>query len=233
MASLPIHSLGALGMILFMILSLFTSCGSAVLITTFTDCLPDDVQQSPTHLQFHPLAVDATLTLDSKPYMLNMTIYGNVTGSSSLNPAGITTKRLLRRGESYGGMIMHRHWRRDMDTLEEEYEVMVDEEQIYGSNNLVRREAITYQTTGEIKDVDDWKTDRATTLKSQANAFTFQLVNGYLRFCATASVCPMKTTFTPPYVTVPLLCSLVGSQLILYDPVEQIYRIQISCHPLM
>src|SRR5690606_38332104 len=65
-------TLNSVAILLLTAISLFTSTASAALITTFSNCLPQYVIDSPTHLQFHPIAVDARLDLEKLPYLLNL-----------------------------------------------------------------------------------------------------------------------------------------------------------------
>ena len=83
--------------VLFIVYFLLIAYASATLITTFTNCLPELIQLSPKHLQFHPLAVDAIFDLSQFPYALNITVYGNVTGRSSADPEGTSDGETLKR----------------------------------------------------------------------------------------------------------------------------------------
>ena len=194
------HGLRGLWIVSLVILSLFTTQTSAALVT-FTNCLPDDVQRSPTHLQFTPLAVNAKFDLKSVPYVLNVTVYGNVTGTSSANPSGKTSTRRRWLQDGSGAMdnsqmVEGRHWR------EREEEFSIENFLAYGSNvdefgGLSRRDKIAYNTTGKIVDVDpDWPKFH-TTLRSRIDVLTFRLYDKPIAFCATTNSCPMGTTYMP------------------------------------
>ncbi|KAI5787647.1 hypothetical protein DFH27DRAFT_220860 [Peziza echinospora] len=196
------HGLRGLWIVSLVILSLFTTQTSAALVT-FTNCLPDDVQRSPTHLQFTPLAVNAKFDLKSVPYVLNVTVYGNVTGTSSANPSGKTStrRRWLEDGPGVvddSQMAGGRHWR------EREEEFSIENFLVYGSNvdefshgGLSRRDNIAYNTTGKIVDVDPAWPNFQTTLRSRIDVLTFRLYDKPIAFCAAANSCPMGTTYMP------------------------------------
>lgn len=185
---------------------------SATLITSFTNCLPEVIQQSPTHLQFHPLAVDAIFDLSQFPYALNITVYGNVTGSSSANPEGDgeTSKRwiprLVMRGTSpqEREIIGNEHAGPEsrslistelegVDSTPHSHQDMVGSMQRDVERRIFKRDDIVYKTGGNIVDIDETWSNKATTLQSIVNVLTFQLYNGFSRFCSNANVCPMES----------------------------------------
>ncbi|CUS12909.1 unnamed protein product, partial [Tuber aestivum] len=81
-------------LLLFTALALFAGSARSVLISTFDNCLSDDVVRSPTRLQFHPLVVAAAFGV-KRPDYLQITVWGNVTGVSSSDP-GWRQRRDLR-----------------------------------------------------------------------------------------------------------------------------------------
>lgn len=192
--------------LLLFLLSLLATTTSATLITSFTNCLSEDVQQSPTHLQFHPRDVDAIFDLSVYPYTLNITVYGYVTGRSSTDPQG-NAKRglsgLVVPGRddgvdsptgAYGGYetLNARRVSGDVSQVGTENSFTVHE--IDGDLHTVhRRGDIVYETGGSIVQQDDgWNTEKQTTLQSKVNVLTFQLYNGYVPFCSNANACPME-----------------------------------------
>ncbi|KAF8455880.1 hypothetical protein BGX38DRAFT_1266766 [Terfezia claveryi] len=197
--------------LLLLILSLLTTHASATLITSFRNCLPEDVQQSPTHLQFHPLAVDAIFDVGIFPYTLNITVYGNVTGRSSENPPG--TKRwlsdLIARSigeegwelvsgqyEDDGVRNARRHGIGFMESVEDpvtKHQLFVGGVHRELDHRTHRRSDIQYETGGSILQQDPaWNNDKQTTLQSKVDVLTFQLYNGYVPFCSNNAKCPMK-----------------------------------------
>ncbi|KAF8420529.1 hypothetical protein EV426DRAFT_537619 [Tirmania nivea] len=208
------------GVLLLLILSFLTAHASATLITSFTNCLPEDVQQSPTHLQFHPLAVDAIFNVGIFPYKLNITVYGNVTGKSSENPSG--TKRWLSAltGRSIGeegwepvsGQYdedgvrnARRHGTGFMESVEDpagKHEIFVEGVQRELDHRIHKRSDIQYETGGSILRQDPaWQNDKQTTLQSQVDVLTFQLVTGLDAFCNSAN-CPMEPVTNLRFVVI-------------------------------
>lgn len=199
MASPPVQALfnigySGLGVILLTILSLFTTQVSAALITTYSNCLSDTVQESPTHLQFHPLAVDARIA-HGDLYTLNVTLYGNVTGSSSRDPRGVTKRSLP--GLDPRGLLGRRRIAL-VESMEDTgfMDVKLEEKERWGTrHSLSRRAPVQYETTGEILSFDErWATNTQTTLKSTVSVLTFTLFDGFSPFCNSAKKeCPMKS----------------------------------------
>ncbi|KAF8463146.1 hypothetical protein BDZ91DRAFT_732569 [Kalaharituber pfeilii] len=200
----------SMGMLFITVLSLLATHVSAALVTSFSNCLPESVQQSPTHLQFRPLAVDAKLELGKVPYRLNVTVYGNVTGSSSANPGGNVTKRWefglvdqdfsLSTRHEREARISRRRYRFTVDSVEDQMFANsgTEGQEIDKRKYLVRRDDISYETTGEIVQFDSaWGTNTQTTLRTTVNVVTFQLFDGYDGFCTNAKSCPMKNTPLP------------------------------------
>jgi len=198
------------GVLPLLILSLLTTHASATLITSFMNCLPEDVQQSPTHLQFHPLAVDAIFDVSIFPYTLNITVYGNVTGRSSANPPG--TKRWLsdfaahsiggEDGELVSGQYdddrvrnARRHGTGFIESVEDptaKHQIFAEGVQQELDQRIYKRSDIQYETGGSILQQDPaWNNDKQTTLQSKVNVLTFQLYNGLVPFCSNAH-CPMQ-----------------------------------------
>jgi len=196
--------------LLLLILSLLTTHASAALITSFTNCLPEDVQQSPIHLQFHPLAVDAIFNLGGFPYQLNITVYGNVTGRSSDDPPG--TKSDLTARSSTGG---EEGWelvggqydddgvrtarRRGIGFVESVEVPATKHQMLVGGvhrglgHRIHKRRDIQYETMGKIIRVDStW--NKQTTLYSKVDVLTFQLLGAPAAFCSPDAVCPMSAT---------------------------------------
>jgi len=81
-------------MLLLFTISLFVGSARSVLISTFDNCLDNDIVHSPTHLQFHPLVVAAAFGT-KRPDVLQITVWGNVTGKSTSEP-GMMQRRDLR-----------------------------------------------------------------------------------------------------------------------------------------
>jgi hypothetical protein len=74
-------------MFLLAALSLLLSPVAAVLVSTFDNCLSDNVKSDQNHVQFHPILVAAAI--GSSPLVdrqLEITVWGTVTGQSSANP---------------------------------------------------------------------------------------------------------------------------------------------------
>lgn len=197
-------TLNSVAILLLTAISLFTSTASAALITTFSNCLPQYVIDSPTHLQFHPIAVDARLDLEKLPYLLNLTMYGNVTGTSSSRPQG-NNKRAFPmgfRGEDYMFGPRNNIWRRDEmegfnDALVMEGSTQDPEETQRLIDSALERKDIVYETTGQIEDTNpDWGRNLRTTLRTTVNVVSFQLFDGFAGFCDWAD-CPMNTTYPP------------------------------------
>lgn len=72
-------------MLLLFTIALFAGSARSVLISTFDNCLDDSIVQSPTHLQFHPLVVAAAFGTKN-PNLLQITVWGDVTGENSSVP---------------------------------------------------------------------------------------------------------------------------------------------------
>lgn len=194
-----------LGVLLLLVLSLLTTHASAALIPSFTNCLPEDVQQSPTHLQFHPLAVNATFDMSVSPYTLNITVYGNVTGKSSTNPSA--TKRWLSdldvHGESWelvsgqyddGARNDRRHDTGFMGSIAypaTKHEMFVEGMKREPDHRIHRRSDIQYETSGSIIRNDTTWNNKETTLQSSVYVLTIPLFDGIFAFCAHAK-CPMQ-----------------------------------------
>lgn len=66
-------------MLLLFTIALFAGSARSVLISTFDNCLDNDIVHSPTRLQFHPLVVAAAFGT-KRPDVLQITVWGNVTG---------------------------------------------------------------------------------------------------------------------------------------------------------
>lgn len=77
---------------LLLVLILFACRASAALVSTFSNCLSASVRSSPSHLQFHPILVAAAFDPQLKD--MTVTVWGTVTGSSSLVP---NSRRRRRR----------------------------------------------------------------------------------------------------------------------------------------
>jgi hypothetical protein len=77
-------SFGTLGFLLVLIASMWIVPTSAVMID-FQNCLSESYQSdTPLQLQFDPLFVNAVFNTTDSSHNLNITVYGNVTGSSPL-----------------------------------------------------------------------------------------------------------------------------------------------------
>lgn len=144
---------------------------SAARIVSFDNCLPGTTQQSSTHLQFHPLVVGAELTA-TPDHTLTITIWGNVTGESTLEPGKRENKR---RSEGFGAGLFegskpeHLQYRSERidETLYEKWDQSV-------VGGYQQDPNIPYSTTGEIVDTESkWRTNKATTLITEIKVLSY------------------------------------------------------------
>jgi hypothetical protein len=74
---------GTMGYLSILLIALFALPTSAVFVS-FDNCLPDSVQEDALELQFVPLFVDAKFNTTDPNYPLQVTVWGNVTGSGTV-----------------------------------------------------------------------------------------------------------------------------------------------------
>lgn len=183
-------------LLLLTTLLFFTAPGRSVLINSFDNCLSESVQLSPTHIQFHPILVAASFSVDDPEKILKVTIWGNVTGQDSAVP-GTTRRRALYVEENS-------HFRPRADEGWAWWEKRQAAGNAAGNsttngttqttptghwgqikiNNPTIDGSVDYLTTGEIVDVDlGWKQNVATTLKTIVTVASFQALNNSEFFC--------------------------------------------------
>ena len=87
-------------MLLLFTIALFAGSARSVLISTFDNCLDDSIVQSSTHLQFHPLVVAAAFGTKN-PNLLQITVWGDVTGVNSSVPGRMQRRDLGGSDENF------------------------------------------------------------------------------------------------------------------------------------
>ncbi|RPB03042.1 hypothetical protein L873DRAFT_1826408 [Choiromyces venosus 120613-1] len=195
-------------MILFTILALFASSARSVLISTFDNCLSDDIIRSPTHLQFHPLVAAAAFgTKDSD--LLQITVWGNITGESSANP-GHRRRRDLHGSDG--------NFRPEVEDWQEVWSWLAPRQESSNTQNangsiltdkpgtlnwgLANFRNPTFDNGVQYKN-SAWKQTIATTLKPKIQIASFNTPVNATYFCAgpnspgnASASCPMSSTTT-------------------------------------
>lgn len=192
------HSYNLLPMPMFSLLLLttllfFTTPAHSVLINTFQNCLSDTVQKSPTHIQFHPLLVAASFSADASQKVLEVTVWGNVTGEDTSVPGKISRRDLYAEGDAYFRPRADEGWAwwEKRQAAGGGVTTNTASAQIpsghWGSikiNNPTIGGSVNYKTSGEIVDVDPgWKQNIASTLKTLIMVASFQALDNSSFFC--------------------------------------------------
>ncbi|RPB16541.1 hypothetical protein P167DRAFT_480911 [Morchella conica CCBAS932] len=186
-----------LSLFLLATLLIFTVPTRAVLINTFDNCLRRDVRLSPTHLQFHPLLVAVSFSLDDPDKILTVRVWGNVTGESSANPS-ISRRDLFVEGDALYLPRSEEGWswwekRQDATTVVSAKVNGTDTQIPAGSwgqirvNNPTINGSVDYETNGTIVDKDASWSRYATTFKSTIGIASFSALNDIAFFCADSS----------------------------------------------
>jgi hypothetical protein len=185
------------------VMLLFTAMASAARIKSFSNCLPDKIAKSPTHLQFHPLHIAAAFGT-GKDHNLAITIWGNVTGRSSSDAKG--EKDLGKRGvmlEPQDWTAEHHQKWLEVEALSSPFrkraepEVSAHLEPLVSEDDMERDSTeIVYETTGEILGVAPG-TNKATTLVSTFSVLNYSPFKTTTYFCkndknAAGTECPLK-----------------------------------------
>ncbi|KAG0641332.1 hypothetical protein HOY80DRAFT_883364 [Tuber brumale] len=193
-------------LLLLAILALFAGSTRSVLISTFDNCMSDDVVRSPDEIQFHPLVVAAAFGT-KYTNLLQITVWGNVTGNNSSDPSG-RQRRDLR--ESDGNFLPRV---RDWPWLEARQEV-TNAQNLSGSTATDKLGAlywglanfqnptfdsdVRYGNSGQIVHWDQ-SLSMATTLQPKVQIASFDTSVNATYLCADGSPnarapCPLKTT---------------------------------------
>lgn len=201
LSSLPMHSLLVLITLLF-----FTTPARSVLINTFENCLSEVVQRSPTHVQFHPLLVAASFSVDHPEKVLEVTVWGNVTGEDTSKPEGISRRDLyfeedarFRPRADEGWEWWEKRQAADVGGLKTNAQPPSGHWGPMKINNPTIDGSVDYKTTGQIVDLDKgWDQNVASTLNTFIMVASFQALDNASYFCgghgdqSTASAnCPM------------------------------------------
>ncbi|PWW79087.1 hypothetical protein C7212DRAFT_360610 [Tuber magnatum] len=203
----------SLMLLLFTILALFAGSARSVLISTFDNCLSDDIVRSPSHLQFHPLVVAAAFGTKRSDY-LQITVWGNVTGKSTSDPGNRQRRDL--RGSDGDSRPELGDWGRESDEgwpLLEARQEVTHAQNPNGSivpdkpgtlnwglanfRNPTFDSDVPYVTTGQIVHHDQsWPS--LTTLQPRVQIASFTMPAGPLSFCPgpdnASALCPMAST---------------------------------------
>jgi len=194
-------------MLLLFTIALFAGSARSVLISTFDNCLDNDIVHSPTHLQFHPLVVAAAFGTKD-PDLLQITVWGNVTGRSTAEP-GKRRRRDLRGSD---GNFRSRvgDWEGDegWSWLEARQEVTNGSDKLGTLNwglanfrNPTFDTNIRYTNSGSIVYQDStWGRDFVTTLQPTVQIASFNTPVDPASLCAgpdrtdnVSASCPMKS----------------------------------------
>lgn len=207
---MPMYSLLVLTTLLF-----FTTPAHSVLINTFENCLSEEVQRSPTHIQFHPLLVAASFSVDNPEKVLEVTVWGNVTGESTSNPGRISRRGLYVEDANFRPRADEgwAWWEKRQVTgtggsnaSVTNAGVAVTNAQLPSGhwgpmkiNNPTIDGSVDYKTTGEIVNVDNgWGQNIASTLNTFIMVASFQALDNSSFFCggegnqqSVGAKCPM------------------------------------------
>lgn len=190
-SSVQMFSLLVLTTLLF-----FTAPARSVLINTFENCLSDSVQSSPTHVQFHPILVAASFSVDDPEKILKVTVWGNVTGESSSSPGAVRRRDLYVDEDTHFRPRADEGWawwekRQTDNTVVNSTKITTQSPQGHWDqikiNNPTIDGSVDYEATGGIVDTDlqGWGQNVATTLKTFIMVVSFQALNNSSFFCAT------------------------------------------------
>lgn len=197
-----------LSLLLLITLLLSATPTRAVLINTFDNCLPERVRLSPTHVQFHPLIVAASFSVDDPAKILRVTVWGNVTGEDTINPSKIVRRALVLEEGIYYRPRRDEGWawwqkRQVTGRGNSSTNVAITPAGQWGQirvNNPTIGGSVDYRTTGEIVDrAEGWGSTFASTVKTSIMVASFSVLNNSSFLCAeghagsaTASgTCPM------------------------------------------
>lgn len=202
-SSMPMYSLLVLTTLLF-----FTTPAHSVLINTFENCLSEAVQRSPTHIQFHPLLVAASFSVDSPQKVLEVTVWGNVTGESTSNPGKLSRRDLYVEDANFRPRADEgwAWWEKRQVAGTGGSNASVTNAQLPSGhwgpmkiNNPTIDGSVDYKTTGQIVNVDNgWGQNIASTLNTFIMVASFQALNNSSFFCeedgnqqSVGAKCPM------------------------------------------
>lgn len=185
---MPMYSLLVLTTLLF-----FTTPARSVLINTFKNCLSEVVQRSPTHIQFHPLLVAASFSVDDPEKVLEVTVWGNVTGENTSIPSKISRRDLYvedtyfrpRADEGWAW------WEKRQAVGAGGLTTNITNAQIPSGhwgpmkiNNPTIDGSVDYKTSGQIVNMDKgWNQNVASTLKTFIMVASFQALDNATYFC--------------------------------------------------
>lgn len=185
-SSMPMYSLLVLTTLL-----LFATPARSVLINTFENCLSEAVQRSPTHIQFHPLLVAASFSVDSPEKVLEVTVWGNVTGEDTSKPGKIS-RRDLYVEETHFRPRADEGWAWWEKRQAAGFTTNVTDAQLPSGhwgpmkiNNPTINGSVDYKTSGQIVDVDKgWEQNIASTLNTFIMVASFQALDNASYFCS-------------------------------------------------
>jgi len=200
-------------MLLLFTIALFAGSARSVLISTFDNCLDDDTVHSPIRLQFHPLVVAAAFGTKG-PDLLQITVWGNVTGDPPPDPekrhrrdlrgsgGNFRTKVGDREGESDGGWP----WLEARQTVTNESVFAGKRDTLnWGLANFRNPTFdtdIQYSTSGQIVYQNHQSYHKATTLEHKVQIASFNTLVSTSYFCLgrgsedkgpASALCPLRS----------------------------------------
>lgn len=200
-------------MLLLFTIALFAGSARSVLISTFDNCLDDDIVRSPKHLQFHPLVVAAAFGT-TNPDLLQITVWGNVTGESSSNPGKMQRRDLRGSDENFGPKVEDWGRQGDKGWLEARQDVtngstLTDKPGtlnwgLANFRNPTFDSGIPYTNSGSIvSGHESWEQNIVTTFLTTVQIASFNTPIPAVSFCPSPGLtdnvsdsCPMNSTFT-------------------------------------
>lgn len=169
---------------LFLLLGLFVSQSTAVLISSWDNCLTQSTQMLPNYTQLHPILVSASFD-PRRQNTLRITIWGVVTGASSGDPAaGAKQRRYLDNGEElYNSKTINGVGL--VNTTTQANATYFGK--VFQTAFRFPSPSVNYSYTGEIIDQDKSWENVATTLNVEVDVSSFRVFTNATFFCTTNS----------------------------------------------